>query len=221
MAAYDLEEQEQIENLKVWWKQYGNLVVGCVCAVALAVAGWTFWNGYQTRQATQSGELYVALQQAISRNESVQARGLTGELTDKFGNTSYASMGVLMAARYALAVDDAKTARAQLAWVVENGKDEFVDIARLRLAGLLLDEKEYDEAIKQISRPPAAAFAASYAELRGDIFFAQEKTVEAKAAWQEARALLEKDDGEASAKMEDSIVLMLLQQKLDALGGAA
>ncbi|MDR0735885.1 MAG: tetratricopeptide repeat protein, partial [Zoogloeaceae bacterium] len=197
MAAYDLEEQEQVENLKAWWKQYGNLAVGCVCALALAVAGWTAWNGHQARQAAQSGEIYAALQQAIGKNDSVQVRGLTGELTDKYGNTSYASMGVLLAARHAIGAGDAKTARAQFAWVVEHGKDEFADIARLRLAGLLLDEHEYDEAMKWLARPPAAAFAASYAELRGDVFLAQEKVAEAKAAWQEARDLLEKNNEKA------------------------
>ncbi|MDR2625144.1 MAG: tetratricopeptide repeat protein [Zoogloeaceae bacterium] len=221
MAAYDLEEQEQVENLKAWWQRYGNLVVGCVCVAALAISGYTLWNGHQARQSAQSGELYAALQQAIDRGEGVQVRGLTGELTNRFAGTPYASMGVLLAARYAITTNDAKTARAQLAWVAENDKDEFADIARLRLAGVLLDEKEYDEAIKQLSRPPAAAFAVSYADLRGDIFLAQEKKAEAKAAWEEAKALLEKGVEKEQTRTEDAIVLMLLQQKLDALGGAA
>ncbi|MDR3159583.1 MAG: tetratricopeptide repeat protein [Zoogloeaceae bacterium] len=221
MAAYDLEEQEQVENLKAWWQRYGNLVVGCVCAAALAISGYMLWNGHQARQAARSSEIYVALQQAIVRNDGVQVRGLTGELTNQFAGASYASMGVLLAARHAIITDDAKTARAQLAWVAENGKDEFVDIARLRLAGLLLDEKEYDEAIEWLSHPPAAAFAVSYAELRGDIFLAQGKKAEARSAWEEAKTLLEKEDAKEQTRREDAIVLMLLRQKLDALGGAA
>ncbi|MDR2364943.1 MAG: tetratricopeptide repeat protein [Zoogloeaceae bacterium] len=221
MAAYDLQEQEQIENLKAWWKQYGNLAIGCVCAAAIAVAGWTTWSGYQTRQDAQSGEIYAALQQAIRQNEEIQVRSLTGELTDKFGNTSYAALGVLIAARHAVGAGDAKTAKAQLAWAIEHGKDEFADIARLRLAGLLLDENEHDEAIKLLDHPPAPAFAASYAELKGDVFFAKNDAKAARAAWQEAKTLLENNEGKTSASTETSITLMLLQQKIDALGGAA
>jgi predicted negative regulator of RcsB-dependent stress response len=86
---------------------------------------------------------------------------------------------------------------------------------------LLLDEQEYDEAIKQLSRPPAAAFAASYAELRGDIFLAQKKTEEAKTAWQEAKTLREKEGKATATSTEEAIILMRLQQKIDALGGVA
>jgi predicted negative regulator of RcsB-dependent stress response len=220
MAAYDLEEQEQIENLKVWWKRYGNLVVGSVCALALAVAGWTSWNGYQARQAAQSGEIYAALQQAIGRGDDIQVRGLTGELTDNYARTSYAVMGALLAARHAIAAGDAKTARARFVWVSERGEGEFADIARLRLAGLLLDEKEYDEALQWLARPPADAFAASYAELRGDVFLAQGKAKEAGTAWREARDLLEKKGEAGRERMEEAVVLVVLRQKIDALGGA-
>jgi predicted negative regulator of RcsB-dependent stress response len=221
MAAYDLKEQEQIESLKAWWKRYGNLATSGICAVAIIVAGWVAWNSYQTRQAAQAGEIYVALQESIGKNESLQVRSLTGELTDKFGNTHYTAMGVLMAAKYSVETGDAKTAKAQLAWVIEHGEDVFVDIARLRLAVLLLDEKEYDEALKLLGRPPAAAFAARYAELRGDIFFAQNETEAARSAWQGAKALLEKSPENTSVTTETSFALKFLQQKLDALGGAA
>ena len=54
MAHYDLEEQEQIDSLKTWWKMYGNLVSGVLVAASIGVIGWQGWNWYQRGQAAQA-----------------------------------------------------------------------------------------------------------------------------------------------------------------------
>ncbi len=157
MATYDLEEQEQIAELKAWWKQYGNLVTGIITAAALAALAWQGWNWYQRQQSAQAAVVFAGLQKAIANNDSQRIKATSGELVDRYGGTAYAPLAALKTARALIDAGDVKTARVQLAWVVEHGKDELRDLARLRLAALLLDEKAYDEALKLLEETPAKA----------------------------------------------------------------
>ena len=140
MAHYDLEEQEQIDSLKTWWKMYGNLVTGVVVAASLAVIGWQGWNWYQRGQAAQAAAIYSVLEQAVAARDAQRVKSAAGELAEKFGSTSYATLGALLAARQSFDAGDLKTAKAQLGWAAEHAKDELKDLARLRLAAVLLDE---------------------------------------------------------------------------------
>ena len=212
MAHYDLEEQEQIDSLKTWWKMYGNLVTGIVTAASLAVIGWQGWNWYQRGQSAQAAAIYSVLEQAVATRDAQKIKGAAGELAEKFGSTTYAALGALQAGKQSFEAGDLKTAKAQLTWAADNAKDEIKDIARLRLAAVLLDEKAYDEALKQLEASHAPAFAARFQELKGDVLVAQGKTTEALAAYQAAQA---KGASKAGVGAE------LLQQKIDSLGGAA
>jgi len=215
MAHYDLEEQEQIDTLKTWWKMYGNLVTGVVVAGSLAVIGWQGWNWYQRSQAAQASAIYGVLEQAVAARDAQKVKAAAGELAEKFGGTTYAALGALVAARQSFEAGDLKTARAQLTWAAENGKDEIRDLARLRLASVLLDEKAYDEALKQLEAAHAAAFAARFLELKGDVLVAAGKKPEARAAYQAALDKGEVREGRGGAGRE------LLRQKLDSLGEVA
>ena len=215
MAHYDLEEQEQIDTLKTWWKMYGNLVTGVVVAGSLAVIGWQGWNWYQRSQAAQASAIYGVLEQAVAARDAQKVKAAAGELVEKFGGTTYAALGALVAARQSFEAGDLKTARAQLTWAAENGKDEIRDLARLRLASVLLDEKAYDEALKQLEAAHAAAFAARFLELKGDVLAAAGKKPEARAAYQAALDKGEVREGRGGAGRE------LLRQKLDSLGEVA
>ena len=215
MAHYDLEEQEQIDTLKTWWKMYGNLVTGVVVAGSLAVIGWQGWNWYQRSQAAQASAIYGVLEQAVAARDAQKVKAAAGELVEKFGGTTYAALGALVAARQSFEAGDLKTARAQLTWAAENGEDEIRDLARLRLASVLLDEKAYDEALKQLEAAHAAAFAARFLELKGDVLAAAGKKPEARAAYQAALDKGEVREGRGGAGRE------LLRQKLDSLGEVA
>lgn len=220
MATYDLEEQEQLDELKTWWKMYGNIVTGILVVVALAVAGWQGWNWWQRQQSAQASAVFSALQTATAQRDAKRARELAGELIDKYSVTSYAGMGALLAARAQVDAGDNKNARVQLAWAAENAKDPGLrDLARLRLAAVMLDEKAYDEATKQLAVEPGAAFAARFAELRGDILAAQGKTVEARTAYDLALTKFDaqtKDDENRQRSGYKEIV----QTKRDSLGAA-
>jgi predicted negative regulator of RcsB-dependent stress response len=217
MAHLDLEEQEQIDSLKTWWKMYGNLVTGVVVAASIAVIAWQGWNWYQRNQTAQAAAIYGVLEQAAALRDGQKVKSAAGELTEKFGGTSYAWLGALVAAKQSFDSGDLKTARAQLTWAADNAKDEVKDLARLRLAAVLLDEKAYDEALKQLESPHAAAFDARFLELKGDVLTAQGKLPEARTAY---KAALDKSETTTAARGGGG-GRELLRQKLDSLGEAA
>lgn len=220
MAVYDLEEQEQLDELKTWWKVYGNLVTAIVVALALAVLAWQGWNWWQRQQAAQASAVFSALQAATAQRDAKRARELAGELIDKYSVTSYAGMGALLSARAQVDAGDAKSARVQLAWAAENARDPGLrDLARLRLAAVMLDEKAYDEAIKQLAAEPAASYAPRFAELRGDILAAQGKVAEARTAYDlvltKFDALARDDENRQRGGYKE-----MVQTKRDSLGAA-
>jgi predicted negative regulator of RcsB-dependent stress response len=215
MAHYDLEEQEQIDSLKTWWKMYGNLVSGVLVAISVAALGWQGWGWYQRSQAAQAAGIYAVLEQGAALRDGQKVKAAAGELAEKFGGTTYAWLGALVAGKQSFDAGDLKTAKAQLGWAVENAKDEVKDLARLRLAAVLLDEKAFDEALKQLDATHDAAFAARFLELKGDVLAAQGKAPEARTAYKAALDKGEVREGKGAAGRE------LLRQKLDSLGGAA
>ncbi len=212
MSTYDLEEQEQLATLKAWWAQYGNFVVAALSALALAFAAWNGWQWYQRSQSAQASQLFVELQKVAEGNDLKRVRDAAGTLLESFPGTAYAAMGALISAKKHFEANDLKTARVQLAWVVEHARsEEMKSLARLRLATVMLDERAYDEALKTLEAKHPPAFDARYAELRGDILVSKGAQDEARAAY---RAALEK------VQPNDSAARELLQLKLDALGGA-
>lgn len=212
MAHYDLEEQEQIDTLKTWWKMYGNLVTSLVTAVCLGVVAWQGWNWYQRGQSAQASSVYAVLEQAVAGGDAQKVKAAAGELTEKYGRSPYAALGTLLAAKQSFEAGDLKTAKAQLGWAAENAKDEVRDLARLRLAAVLLDEKAYDEALKQLDASHAPAFEARFQEMKGDVLAAKGMKPEARTAY---KAALDKSADKQGVGRE------LLQQKLDNLGEVA
>jgi predicted negative regulator of RcsB-dependent stress response len=209
--ALDLEEQEQVEELKAWWKQHGGIITAVVVAVAVGFAGWQGWRWYQASQAGQASALYETLTKAVQANDAKALRDAAGTLVESYPRTLYASLGALVTARYYFDHNDLKSAKAQLAWVIERAPtSDFKFIARLRLAAVLLDEKAYDEALKTLEPSPAPAYEAQYAVLRGDVLLAKNQAADAKAAYKLA---LEKADAADSAFKES------VRMRLDALGG--
>lgn len=210
--AYDHDEQEQLDTLKAWWNQYGNLVTWLLIIALSAYAAWTGWNYYQRNQAIQASQLYEELQKAVGAKDQAKVQRAATDMQDKFGRTAYAQMSALAAAKAAFDAGDLKTAKAQLQWTIDNGRDEeYKAIAKLRLAGILLDEKAYDEGLKLLSGDFPVEFAGIVADRKGDILMAQEKVAEARTAYQMA---LEKTDQKNPGRQ-------LIQLKLDAIGGAA
>lgn len=208
--AFDLEEQEQLATFKAWWKDNGTILVAVLLAAAIGVTGWQAWRAWQTNQAQQAAALYDNLVKAVKGGDPKALRDAGGTLVESHPRTLYASMGALTAARFYFERGDLKNAKAQLQWTVERSpSDELRDLARLRLAAVLLDDKAYDEALALLAAKHAAPMEAQYAALKGDILVAKSQPAEAKAAYQLA---LEKSDA------RDSTFRASVQLRLDALG---
>lgn len=220
MATYDLEEQEQISELKTWWKMYGNMVTAVLLAVSAGVVGWQGWSWYQRTQAAEASVIYAAVQKGAMERDAKRVRDAAGELTEKYPGTAYAAMAALTSARMQFDAGDLKTARAQLQWVADKARDrDLRDLGRLRLAHALFDDKALDEALKLLGEEPVPAFAARFGELKGDILAMQGKKAEAKAAYQ--AALAKQDAAEKAAGSQSGRETQyrdLLQVKLDSLG---
>lgn len=226
MATYDLEEQEQLAELKAWWKQYGNLLINVLTVVSIVVIAWQGWGWYQRSQSGQASTVYYLLQKAVQEKDTQRIKAASGELLEKFSGSTYAPLGAMTAAKALLDAGDAKTAKAQLLWVVAHGKDELRDLARLRLVAVLLDEKAYDEALKQLDGSVSPAFEARFLDNRGDVLNAQGKRSEARVAYQAALTKLVETEKAGRGfeqgwqTQSNAINREILQQKLDAMGGA-
>jgi predicted negative regulator of RcsB-dependent stress response len=211
MAVYDLEEQEQLDELKAWWKQYRTLILLVVVATAVTLGGMWGWRTYRDGQAIEAGELYVQLQAAAAGGEPKKVQDIAAVLATKYPRTGYAAFAAFAGAKAALDSGDMAEAKNRLQWALDNARDdETRDIARLRLAAVLLDAKDYDAALKLLEAKHADTFSALYADLKGDVLVAQGHISEARIAYQLA---LDKSDAKSNYRG-------LIQIKLDALGAA-
>jgi predicted negative regulator of RcsB-dependent stress response len=208
--AYDLEEQEQIANFKAFWNRFGNLISWVLIIALGSYAGYNFWNSHQRGKAAEASGLYDVLMNAAESGDNAKAQRMAGDIESKYEGTAYAPMAALAAAKAAFDANDLKTAKAQLQWAADHGNDEIKAVARLRLSGVLLDEKAYDEALKVLGGEFLPQFAAEVQDRKGDVLVAQNKLPEARTAYQ---AALDK-----MAKQHPG--RQIVQIKLDAIGGA-
>lgn len=209
--AYDLEEQEQLAQLKAFWAQWGNMLTWLLTIALAAYAGWQYMEYRSRTDGLEASRLYEEVQKAAEAKDVAKILRAAADMQSKYASTSYASMTALLAAKVSYDGNDVKSAKAQLTWAAETGKDEELKVvAKLRLAGLLLDEKSYDAALKIVDGAFPVQFAAVVADRKGDILAAQNKLAEARTAYQLA---LDKSSKQDPARQ-------LIQLKLDALGGA-
>ncbi len=226
MAVYDLEEQEQIAALRGWWKQYGGWATGLLLAIAMGWLGWYGWQTYQKTQNAEASRIFLVLQQASAQQNTSQVKQAAGELVNQYPRSQFAALGALLAATTLEAAGDPKSAEAQLVWVADNGKDAVRGVARLRLAGIQMDQKDYDAALKTLSETAPAGFAARFDAARGDVYVAQGKLTEARASYDAALKNLEAGGKDVTPNTEfagsepGQLLRRLVQEKRDALTNA-
>ncbi|MDP1596523.1 MAG: tetratricopeptide repeat protein [Methylotenera sp.] len=206
--AYDLEEQEQLDELKAWWKTYGKTIGNALLALLIVYAGYQGWHYYQAKQSVEASTEYQALQ-VIDEKDVKEIQAKSAILMDKYSATPYAGRAALLAAKANYQAKDIKSAKAQLDWAIKNAKETSVTaIAGLQLANILAEEKDFTGALKLLESPHDAGFDGLYADLKGDVLVVLGKNTEAKAAYEHA---LTKLDAQGRYRI-------LTQQKLEALG---
>jgi predicted negative regulator of RcsB-dependent stress response len=214
MSAYDLEEQERIAALKDWWDKWGIWIIMALVAFVVGVAGTQGWKYYQKQQAAEAETVFVSLQkvaqEAAATKEWKKLSDAAQALADKFPNTFYATDAQLMAAKAAFDAGDLTVARKHLEWVADKGRPSHQNIAKMRLASVMMDEKKYDDGLKLLGTIKEEGFVSQVAHLRGDIYAAQGRRDEARAAYEIA---VNKAETRSPLKS-------VSQAKLDAFGGA-
>lgn len=208
--ALDLEEQEQVDEAKAWWKQHGNKVIWGVTAFLLVAAGWRGWQTWTHNQAAEASMLFDQSVQAASLNDLKSAKAVAAQIMENHASSAYSAPAAWLAGRINYESGDIKSARAQYEFALEHASDDGVkQLARLRLAALHFEEKDIPGALKLLEAPFDAAFTGLAEQLRGDLLAAQGKTAEARAAYKLA---LEKLGDKSSLKP-------LVEIRLDGLGG--
>jgi predicted negative regulator of RcsB-dependent stress response len=208
--ALDLEEQEQLEELKAWWRKHGIFVIGVLALFVIGVAGWRGYQVWTARQSAESMALFERAMQAAMANDAKSAKDLTGQIMENYSRSGYALPAAWLAGKTNFTAGDLKSAQAQYQYALEHADDKGLEhLARLRLAAVLLDQKDYAGALKLLEIEPDAAFAALFADLKGDVMAAQNKIEEARSSYKLA---LEKMDAKSPMKP-------MVEAKLEGVGG--
>ena len=183
----DLEEQEQLDQLKHFWKQYGNFITWSLILVLGAFASWNFYQYWQRSQATQAAAMYDEVERIVKSADPAKIDRVFTDMKDRFASTTYAQQAGLLVAKQYYSVGNVDAAKAALGWVADKSSDQgYQAIAKLRLAGILMESKAFDDALKQLSGSFPASFDALVADRKGDILKLQGKKKEAIAEYEKA-----------------------------------
>lgn len=206
--AYDLEEQDQLDAFKSWWKHNGNFVMGIAALAIVGFGGYEGWKYYQYQQSAAASAQYQAMADTDIK-DAAKIRALSAELMEKYSSTPYAARAAIAAAKLNYQEQDITSAKAQLGWASKNAKEDAIRaIALLQLASMQYEEKAYDDALKTLAEKHDEGYAGLFADLKGDVLVAQGKTADAKAAYKEALTKLDMQGN----------YYKYTEHKLDALG---
>ncbi|MBT0569236.1 tetratricopeptide repeat protein [Curvibacter sp. CHRR-16] len=209
---YDLEEQEQLERVKLFWKQHGNRISTLVLLVCLGFAGWNGYNYWQKNQAMAAATLYDNSEKIFQSGDVKAAERVFADMGERYKGSFYTAQAGLRLAKLAYENGQADVAKNALQKVVDNASDAaLVAAARLRLAQVLMEQKAYDQAQAQLTAKFPAGFDGLVADAQGDLYNLQGKTQEAVGSYQKALAALD----------ANSSYRVIVDAKLATLGGAA
>ncbi|MDR2244976.1 MAG: tetratricopeptide repeat protein [Burkholderiales bacterium] len=208
MAVYDHQEQEQLEDIKAWWKEWGGHVTLIAVAAVLVMAGTFGWREWKAQQANSASTLYFTVSDAVRAKDDSRAKEAMAQLATGYGSTGYAPRAALLMAESLWIDGDKAGAQAQLQWVIDRASEsDLKDIARYRLAETLIEEQKFDDALRTLDAKHSPAFEGLFSDTRGDALLGAGRRDEARAAYQSA--LLKVDNPYRN----------VVQIKLDGLGG--
>lgn len=209
--ALDLQEQEQLDTLKAWWKQYGAMVITVVVSALVAIFAQQWWVGHQQEQKQQAAAVFAKLQDAVQAKDLKTVQKYTADLQKLDEKSGFTVLAQFNLAKVAQDAGDSKTAQPALQWVIDHSKNEdWQIIARIRLAHVHAEAKQYKEALQALDGIRAEPYSGIVQELRGDIAMAQGQTKEAAAAYQAAYQLVTDKQGPTAR---------LLKFKVEQAGG--
>ncbi len=196
MAKVDYEELEKINTLKAWWGRYGTIIVILLAVMIATLGGKRVWEHFQRQQAQQAADLYALVKQVQqTTGDLMKITDAAHLLTEGYASSGYAPRAALIVVKASIDAGDFKRAKAHLQWILDNAKEpEMIDLARLRLAAILLDEKNYAAALQQLNTKHGHSFSGLYADLKGDVLLASGKIEEARMSYEAAAAALSRNN---------------------------
>ncbi len=184
---FDLEEQEQLDQLKHFWKQYGNVISWLLIVVFGAFAAWNGYQWWTKRQAEQASAMYEEVDRVISSGDIGVAEKAFDDMKHRFPSNAYTQQAGLTLAKVAYMSGKQEVAQRALAAVVESGPDNgLTSVAKIRQAGLLVDAKNYEGADAILRGAFPVEFAGLVADKRGDLLLAQGKRDESIVFYKDA-----------------------------------
>jgi predicted negative regulator of RcsB-dependent stress response len=205
-------EHEQWQAIKGWFKQNG-LFLAIVIILSLAASfGWRYWQQHALEKRQEASQLYDQLLTANQLDASgASLTRIADELQREYPRTPYASLAALLEAKAAVSQNNLTKAADKLQWIIQKtGDDDLRTIAQLRLARILLAQKQPDQALQLLNQVKEKDYLAAVDQVRGDIYLSQGKTAQARDSYQAARAV--------TPAME--AVYSYLDQQLNRLPGA-
>jgi predicted negative regulator of RcsB-dependent stress response len=188
----DLEEQEQIDQIKHFWKQYGNAITWVLIVVLGAFAGWNFYQYWQRSQASQAAVLFDELERTVQASDQTRIDRVFADMKDRFPSTVYAQQAGLLVAKQYVNLGQLEPAKAALSWVADKSADVgYQSIAKLRLSAILLEGKKFDEALNQLNGSFPAGFEALVADRKGDVLLIKGDRKQAMAEYEKAYRLMD------------------------------
>ncbi|MBT8122552.1 MAG: tetratricopeptide repeat protein [Gammaproteobacteria bacterium] len=184
-------EDQQLEDLKKWWKENGSSIITGVVLGLAVLFGTRSWFTWQERTAQNASVIYsVMMREAQSGDASVASENAATLIAD-FSGTPYASIAALLLARYRIEDNELDAAKSQLQWVLDNeSSDEIRTTASVRLARVLVSLADYDGALALLDEIEADGQQGLVSEVRGDIYTLRGDNQQAVDAYSEALLLL-------------------------------
>ncbi|MCI0509383.1 putative negative regulator of RcsB-dependent stress response [Chromohalobacter marismortui] len=214
MAELITSEEEQLETLKRWWKEYGKAVIAGIVLAGAGIFAWYAWQDYQVSQATAASQRYQQLtllmqQPQMNAEQRQQATSMIEGLKSEHGGTLYAELAELMRARLAVDANHLESARDTLSAFIDGSEHAYLDgLARLNLARVQIALDNAEGALTTLGNDIPASLDAQVANTRGDAYVALDQPDQARQAYQDALALAKEQD----------LPLFGVQLKLDNLG---
>jgi len=184
--ALDLEEQEQVDELKALWKKYGNYITKGAIAFFVLYGLFQGWGYYQTKQSLEASELYQSIV-VLDEKNTKEIIEKSQKLIDAYSGTPYAGRAAILFAKASYAEEMKDKAKEKLEWASRHAKESATEsIALIQLGQILLEEKKYDEALKKANDVDNEGYLGLSNDLKGDVLNAMGKKEESKKAYLEA-----------------------------------
>jgi predicted negative regulator of RcsB-dependent stress response len=212
----DLTDNESEELLRRWWKDNWLWLVGGIVLGLGGLAGWQYWQKSRSARLEADAASYLAELQSLDANKRGEAEATQKQLRDLHPGSAYADQGDLALARAAVERNDYEEAAKRLRTVADNSRDpQLRQVAKARLARVLLDQGKPDEALALLDIANAGAFAAYYHDIRGDALSAKGDAAGARREYDAALA------GNATESGLDKAYVELKRDALAAAAGVA